>query len=83
MPLSNEMKPGFYLIRKSDNARFFISNEVDVNALDRVARSVLNPKVGFDYWIDRYMGLDVTGRQAWGNLDWTEHFIDKSVAMCA
>jgi hypothetical protein len=29
------------------------------------------------------MGLDVTGRQAWGNLDWTEHFIDKSVAMCA
>lgn len=70
----NGFVPGYYLVRKSDSKRFFISKVVDVLALEKIASKVLSEASGWDYWIDRSLGKDITGRAAWMNLDFTELF---------
>jgi len=73
-------EPGYWLVRASDKSRFYISKEVDSEALDHVADRVLSDKNGWDYWIDYSHGLDVTGRIAWSNLDHSDAFYEVSMA---
>jgi len=75
--LKNEIpahKRGYWLVRDSDKARFFVSENVNEYALNRVADKVLSDRIGWGYWIDYCLGLDVHGRIAWTNLDLSEHF---------
>lgn len=69
------MQQGFYLVRQSDKARFFISPTVSEPALHRVCDKVLSDRHGWDYWIDKCLGLDINGNIAWINLDCTDSFI--------
>ena len=71
----NGTAKGYYLVRVSDGARFFINSCVDVLELEAVAESYLGGKHGWDYWIDHSSGADVNGNPAWGNLDCTDLFI--------
>jgi hypothetical protein len=66
---------GYYLVRKSDDKRFFISKVIDVVMLEKVAEKVLNENTGYDYWIDRSLGKAVDGKAAWMNVDFTNRFI--------
>ena len=66
---------GYYLVRVSDNQRFFISSEVNTLALEHECNRVLSDKTGWDYWIDFSLGLDVAGNPAWVNIDQTDAFI--------
>ena len=70
----NGFAPGYYLVRKSDSERFFISKVVDVIALEKVAEEVLDDKTGYEYWIDYSLGKTVDGRAAWVNVDQIERF---------
>lgn len=63
---------GYYL--KIGDSAHYISDTVDIHALERVADQVLNDKTGYGYWIDYSHGLDVNGRIAWNNLDFTDRF---------
>ena len=72
--LENGFVPGYYLVRKSDSKRFFISKVVDVLALEEIASKVLSEACGWDYWIDRSIGKDINGRAAWMNQDFTDRF---------
>lgn len=69
------VKPGFYLVRESDEKRFFVSRKVCNRALERTAGLALSKAQGWEYWIDRCLGLDVDGKVAWLNLDCTDSFI--------
>lgn len=69
------LRKGFYLVRSSDHQRFFISDHVDTFSLEKVAAAHLSEKTGWDYWIDKSLGMDVLGNVAWANLDFTDHFI--------
>ena len=69
------MKPGFYLVRTSDSQRFFVSGKVSQSALENCANKALSEKTGWNYWIDKCLGIDVHGKQAWMNLDYTDNFI--------
>ena len=89
--MSNEWKPyfdqkrkerqlkceeaGYYLVRASDGKRFFISREIDVDALGKVAEEVLT-YWDYDYWIDRLLEPIwlVDGNKAWVNVDYTDSF---------
>ena len=73
--LDTTFPPGFYLVRKSDGMRFFITEDIDHRKFERVAERALNDRVGWDYWVDRCLGLDVKGAPAWVNLDWTDAFL--------
>ena len=66
---------GYYLIRSSDGARFYISKDVDVVALERVADKALSDKTGYEYTIGYSHGLDVHGNHAWSQFDHTDRFI--------
>jgi len=66
---------GYYLVRASDNQRFFISKTVCLLSLGEVAEKVLSDKHGWDYWIDKSSGTDVDGRAAWSNVDFTDRFV--------
>lgn len=66
---------GYWLVRESDSRRFFISDHVSTRALDRVCNATLSEAMGWGYWIDYCLGLDVDGRPAWTNVDLTDHFI--------
>lgn len=68
-------KPGYYLIRTSDQSRYFVSDNVNEYALNKVATKVLSDKTGWDYWIDYCMGPDVFGNTAWANVDFSDNFI--------
>ena len=75
---SNEQtktRKGYWLVRSSDEERFFISEKVSEPALERVCNKVLNNHTGYDYWIDYCLGYDVNGMEAWSNLDHTDSFI--------
>lgn len=63
---------GYYL--KIGDSAHYISDKVDAYALVKVADKVLNDKTGYNYWIDYSHGVDVEGRIAWSNLDFTERF---------
>ena len=63
---------GYYL--RTGDKFYFISKSVDLSALERVASQVLNDKVGYEYWVDYSSGLDVEGKIAWSNLDYTDRF---------
>lgn len=69
----NPYKPGFYLVKVSDDSRHFVSANIDVGALERVADNVLTD-TDYDYWIDYMHGLDVKGAPAWSNIDQTNRF---------
>lgn len=74
----NGTAKGYYLVRVSDGARFFINTCVDVLELEAVAETYLGAKHGWDYWdywIDYSSGADVNGNPAWDNLDCTALFI--------
>lgn len=71
---SNGLAYGYYLVRESDDARFFISKVVDKQALDDVCSAVLTDE-DFQYWIDRSSGADVYGNPSWCNLDFTDRFV--------
>lgn len=71
---SNGLACGYYLVRESDGARFFISKVVDAEALDSVCSAVLTD-LDYRYWIDRSSGAGVDGKPAWCNLDFTDRFI--------
>ena len=71
---SNGLAYGYYLVRESDGARFFISKVVDKQALDTVCSAVLTDE-DFQYWIDRSSGADIDGKPAWCNLDFTDRFV--------
>lgn len=66
---------GYYLVRDSDKARFYIAKSVDVNALESVADKMLSDKNGYGYTIAYSYGLDVHGNHAWSNVDHTDSFI--------
>lgn len=68
------VQPGYYMVRQSDQARFFISEKPCARSLDRAAAKHLSEKVGWDYWIDCSLGLDVHGRIAWHNVDCEDAF---------
>ena len=72
---SNLCRRGYWLVRESDNQRFFISEDVSVVALERTANKALSEKTGYDYWIDYCMGLDIKRVPAWSNIDQTDRFI--------
>ena len=71
---SSGLAYGYYLVRESDNARFFISKVVDRKALDAVCSAVLTEE-DFEYWIDRSSGADIDGNPLWCNLDFTDRFV--------
>lgn len=60
-------RKGYWLVRESDNQRFYIGLYVSEYALSEVACEVLSYKTGYDYWIDYSSGLDVNGVVAWTN----------------
>lgn len=64
---------GYYLVK--GDARYFISEHVNPTALEKVAGKVLSDAAGWDYWVDYCMGLDVSGRLAWANIDKTDLFL--------
>jgi hypothetical protein len=64
---------GYYLVRESDGLRFFISPYEDIEALDKVAEDVLSAG-DYAYWIDYSLGIDVEGKPAWMNMDYTNKF---------
>ena len=68
-------RKGYWLVRSSDNQRFYISLYVSEYDLSEVARKVLSDKTGYDYWIDYSSGLDVNGITAWTNIDLTDLFL--------
>lgn len=65
---------GYYLVRESDGARFFISKVVDRESLDSVCDKVLT-ELDYEYWIDRSSGADVDGNPAWCNIDFSNRFV--------
>ena len=65
---------GYYLVRESDNKRFFISKVVDVVMLEQLCNKVLSNKTGYGYWIDRSLGKAVDGKPAWVNTDHSYKF---------
>jgi hypothetical protein len=65
---------GYYLVRESDGCRFFISPCEDIEALEQVADKVLTD-TDYAYWIDYSLGVDVEGKPAWMNMDYTEKFL--------
>ena len=65
---------GYYLVRASDGHRFYIGSEPSEAALQRSCSAHLSEETGWDYWVDRSLGLDVSGRVAWINLDLTADF---------
>lgn len=70
----SDVRRGYYLVRESDRQRFFVSEGVSLTALESTASRVLSDALGWNYWIDRCLGLDVHGRAAWVNLDVSDHF---------
>lgn len=70
----NLCRKGYWLVRESDKARFFISEYKSISALEQVANKVLNDKTGYDYWIDYCLGLDVNKTPAWSNMDHSNSF---------
>lgn len=72
--VQRQVKRGYWLVRSSDKARFYISESVSATALERVANAVLSD-TDFDYWIDYCYGVDVNGASAWSNLDHSDAFI--------
>lgn len=68
-------RKGYWLVRESDNQRFYISLYVSEYHLSEVAHKVLSDKTGYDYWIDYSSGLDVNGAVAWTNIDLTDLFL--------
>ncbi len=72
---TDQAKRGYWLVRESDNSRFYVSLTVNEPSLDRVCNRVLSDKSGYGYWIDYCLGLDVKGAIAWMNLDYTDSFI--------
>ena len=66
---------GYWLVRDFDGQRFFISEKVDKQALEKICDKVLTDKTGSDYWIDYCYGLDVQGIPAWSNIDQIDQFI--------
>lgn len=66
---------GFWLVRDSDSKRFYISKNVSEQSLNKVCDKVLSDKLGWGYWIDYCMGVDVKGVVAWSNIDHTDRFI--------
>lgn len=73
-PGSNHFVRGYWLVRESDKQRFFISEKVNLGALERLCDRVLSDAVGWAYWIDYCYGLDVKGCVQWENLDLQDHF---------
>lgn len=71
----NLCRRGYWLVRKSDNQCFFISEDVNVHALECTANKALNDKTGYEYWIDYCLGLDIKRVPAWSNIDQTDRFI--------
>lgn len=69
------MHAGYYLVRDSDNSRFYICKKVSERELQKICASVLSDKQGWGYWIDYCLGLDIAGRPAWVNIDQTDLFI--------
>jgi len=63
---------GYYLVHNHE--RHYISETVDLSALERVADRVLSDKTGWDYWIDYSHGPDTNNAPAWANIDQTDAF---------
>jgi len=82
--VSSQVEPGqrmgYYLVRESDSARYFISRQVNSHALEKVCKERLGGDHGFGYWIDLSLGLDVHGVPAWVNIDQTDLFMDQLMA---
>ena len=68
-------RKGYWLVRESDNQRFYIGLYTDECDLNVVARKVLSDKTGYQYWIDYCFGLDVYGKIAWNNIDCSFRFL--------
>ena len=67
-------KKGYWLVRSSDHVRFFISEQVDCLALERVADKYLADN-NYQYSIEYCMGLDIQGRIVWANNTFDNLFI--------
>lgn len=72
---NNLSRVGYWLVRSSDKARFYISKDIDCNKLEQVCNKVLTEKTGYDYWVDYCLGLDITGRTACCNIDQSDSFM--------
>ena len=68
-------RKGYWLVRESDNQRFYIGLHVSEYHLSEVARKVSPDKPGYEYWIDYSSGPDVNGVVAWSNIDMTDLFL--------
>lgn len=75
LEISGEYAVGYWLVRDSDEQRFYIDKSVNCTALENVADKVLNDKTGYGYWIDYCFGIDANRNIAWSNLDNTDKFI--------
>ena len=64
---------GYWLVRDFDGQRFFVSEKVDEQALEKVCNNVLTDS--YKYWIDYCFGFDVQGIPAWSNIDQIDQFI--------
>lgn len=71
--IESQSKRGYWLVKTSDKSKHYISETVDIDALERVANKVLTFK-DHDYTIDYCLGLDVKGAVAWSNNDHTNKF---------
>lgn len=66
-------KRGYWLVKTSDKSKHYISETVDIGALERVADKALTD-TDYEYTIAYCLGLDVKGAVVWSNNDHTNKF---------
>ena len=74
-------RKGYWLVRESDNQRFFIDEKINLKAWADTCRKALSNKTGYGYWIDYSSGLDIDGVTAWCNIDYTACFMDREARL--
>lgn len=71
--IEGQYKRGYWLVKISDGSKHYVSETVDINALERVAARVLTD-TDYGYTIGYCLGFDVKGAPAWSNNDHTNKF---------
>ena len=72
--IESQSKRGYWLVKTSDKSRHYISEAVDIDALERVAARVLTD-TDYGYTIGYCLGFDVKGAVVWSNTDHTNKFL--------
>ena len=79
--ISDGYRKGYWLVRESDNKRFFIDEKINLKSWADTCRKALSNKTGYGYWIDYSDGLDINGITAWCNIDYTACFMDREARL--